>query len=69
MQEYIKEILIAFGKEVEKCKHTFQAQLIHNKQLRTSDKTEIFHHIVAKSLYVYKREIFDVDLSVSFIYT
>ena len=33
------------------------------------DKKERFHHIVAKLLYIAKREIPDIDLAVSFLYT
>ena len=71
MKEYIKECLEAYGEEIGKgvntpAKHDL---FVIDGEAKDSceEKMDIFHHIVAKLVYVSKRAGVDIDLAISFL--
>ena len=76
MKEYLKECLDTYYENdseiTEKCvtpgKHDL-FKIDHSSKELEEEKAEIFHHIVAKLLYVSKRSRLDIDLVVSFLCT
>ena len=72
MQDYIKECFEAFGEVTNRVANTPGKHSLFEvtESLHLSkEKMEIFHHIVAKLLYVSKRARVDIDLMVSFLCT
>ena len=72
MEEYIKEYIATFNEEMTKGVNTpAKHDLFYISEIETTSegKMDIFHHIVAKLLYVSKRARVDVDLTVSFLCT
>ena len=71
MREYIKECIEVFGEEMRRVTTPAKSSLfeIKDEVEMSADRQEIFHHIVAKLLYVSKRARVDIDLAVSFMCT
>ena len=73
MMEYIKECFVAYGEEIGKGVNTpSKRDLFHidgEAKALSEAKMDIFHHIVAKLLYVSKRARVDIDLTISFLCT
>jgi hypothetical protein len=73
MKEYLKEAIVASGEDVSKRVSTpAQRNLFEidetSKKLST-DKSDLYHHIVAKLLYVSKRCRLDIQLTIGFLCT
>ena len=68
MKDYIAECFEAFGEPIDKDANTpaknHLFEVVEAPPL-DNDKMEVFHHIVAKLLYVSKRARVDIDLAVS----
>eukprot|EP00560_Eucampia_antarctica_P006493 CAMPEP_0197824012 /NCGR_PEP_ID=MMETSP1437-20131217/1329_1 /TAXON_ID=49252 ORGANISM="Eucampia antarctica, Strain CCMP1452" /NCGR_SAMPLE_ID=MMETSP1437 /ASSEMBLY_ACC=CAM_ASM_001096 /LENGTH=107 /DNA_ID=CAMNT_0043423477 /DNA_START=345 /DNA_END=668 /DNA_ORIENTATION=- len=71
MQEYIKECIKVFNEGIKKANTPAKHNLfeVNDGKERSEATMEVSRHIVAKSLYVYKRARFDIDLSVDFLCT
>ena len=71
MQEYIRECMESFDEEMKKANTPAKHNLFDVNDIKQMSeiRMEIFHHIVAKLLYVSKRARVDIDLAVSFLCT
>ena len=75
MKEYLNESIEAFPEEIVKSARTpakgdlFSEDEGENKVILKDDEAEVFHHIVAKLLYVAKRARPDIDLTILFLCT
>ena len=72
MKEYIKECFVAFGEKVDKVVNTpakHSLFVVDESVDLNEERRDVFHHIVAKLLYVSKRARVDIDLAVSFLCT
>ena len=72
MQEYIKECFETFGEPIVKTANTPAKHCLFEVTESVSlskEMMEMFHHIVAKLLYVSKRARVDIDLAVSLLCT
>ena len=76
MKEYIRECIEAFEQTGDKIKGKGNTPATNtlfevNKNVNEldSEKSEVFHHIVSKLLYVSKRARIDIDLAISFLCT
>ena len=73
MKDYLAEAINAYGEEIKGTSPTpakvdlFKSE--QNSKGLSEDKSERFHHIVAKLLYISKRARPDIDLMVSYLYT
>ena len=70
MQEYIKERVLAFGKDMGKSSNTparYNLFMIGESEPSGLEKAEIFHHPVVKLGYVCKMLRVDMYLAISFI--
>ena len=70
-QEYTRECIEAFDEEIKKANTPAKHNLFDVNDIKQMSeiRMEIFHHIVAKLLYVSKRARVDIDLAVSFLCT
>ena len=71
MKQYILECIKVFYEKMKRVTTPAKSSLfeiIDEVEMKT-EKQEIFHHIVAKLLYVSKRARVDIDLAVSFMCT
>ena len=74
MNDYIEECIASYGEEISKnnTKTPANSKLfnvdVHSTRL-TEDKSEIFHHIVAKLLFVMKRVRLDISTTIAFLST
>lgn len=73
MKEYLEESIVSFGKDLGK-KATTPAKgglfkIDETSEGLEEDKSERFHHIVSKLLFVSKRVRLDIELAISFICT
>ena len=73
MDQYIKECIMAYGESSIKAKKTpakHDLFDVDSKARRLNKEySELFHHIVAKLLFVAKRARFDIDTAISFLCT
>ena len=72
MKDYIKECFEAYGEPVNKSANTPAKHDLFVTEVSKpldEEKKEVFHHIVAKLLYVSKRARVDIDLVVSYLCT
>ena len=75
MKDYLKESIEAFDEKVSRGARTpargnlFDEDDVEDREQLTESAAEVFHHIVAKLLYVAKRARPDIDLAVSFLCT
>ena len=75
MKEYLEECIAAFnepikGKANTPAKHTlFEPDTEEMNEQLGQEKSETFHHIVSKLLYVSKRARLDIDLAISYLCT
>ena len=73
MKEYVKEAILEFGDDVSKQaatparKNVFEVEA--TSPLLTKDKSEVYHKVVAKLLYVSHRGRPDIQLAVAFMCT
>ena len=72
MTPYLKESIEAFGEIIDKGASTPAKENLfeinESKEL-DEDKSERFHHVVSKLLYISKRARIDIDLTISFLCT
>ena len=72
MKDYIEECITSYGEEVSNnnTKTPANSKLfnvdVHSNKL-SQDKSEIFHHIVAKVLFVMKRVRLDISTTIAFL--
>ena len=72
MQEYAEENILAFGEEITaKAPTPAKSKLfvVNESELLNEDKSERFHYIVAKLLYVSKRARVDLCTAIAFLCT
>ena len=72
VKEYIKECIEVSGEKINTGVDTpgkYDLVTITDDKTMCEERMEIFHHIVAKLLYVSKRARVDIDLAVSFLCT
>ena len=73
MKNYLEEAIQAFGEDVSvgAATPTNRNLFVVYKDLPPleTNKTEIFHHVVAKLLYVAKRARVDLQLAIAFLCT
>ena len=72
MKGYIEECIVTFGEDLGKGVNTPAKHDLFNvsdDDKMSEERMDIFHHIVAKLLYVSKRARVDIDLAVSFLCT
>ena len=74
MNDYIEEYIASYGEEISKnnTKTSTNSKLfnvdVHSIKL-SEDKSDIFHHIVAKLLFVMKRVRLDISTTIAFLFT
>ena len=72
MDDYIDKCIVAFGEAMNKCPPTPASgklfEVEESPELNER-KSEIFHHIVAKLLYVSKRVRVDISTTIAFMCT
>lgn len=69
MIDYIKECFEAFGEDIKEGANSLAKHIlfeIDKKQHMSNNKMDLFHHIVAKILFVSKQARVNIDLAVSF---
>lgn len=74
MEEYVKELIEAFGEELGSARTPMPVKknlfsINPESERLCKKKSDLFHHIVAKLLYVSKRCCLDIQLVVSFLCT
>jgi hypothetical protein len=73
MKEYIKECIEAFGETINKGATTPAKSNMFDvddeSEPLNEEKSDIFHHIVSKLLYVSKRARLDIELAIAFLCT
>ena len=73
MKEYLEESIVAFGEDLGKKANTpAKGDLFtidEESEDLDADKSERFHHIVSKLLFVSKRARLDIELAISFLCT
>ena len=75
MKNYLRESIEAFDEEISKSAQTtakgdlFDEDVAEDKEVLQESEAEMFHHIVAKLLYVAKRARPDIDLAIPFLCT
>ena len=73
VKEYIKECIAAFGEPIEGeaktlAKHNlFQRSTNEMEEKLNEEKADLFHHIVAKLLYISKHARLDIDIPITFL--
>ena len=69
MQEYVEECIEVFDEEMKKsitpAKHNLFE--VNEDEKMSEARMEVFNHIVANLLYVFKQVRVDIDLAVSFL--
>ena len=72
MKDYLLECLASYGEDVKSYKTPAKKELFEinwDSNELNEEKSELFHHIVAKLLFVAKQARLDIDLAISFLCT